>query len=282
MFSTFIFAVREFFEAFIIVGIFLGISKKLGLAREKEILCATLLGIAISLLLPVGAFMLGENARYVLNERNAELLEGYLMIFSGFFIAYVVFSLHAFFVRKRAHALIGAHRKLERNIFDVSLFATIVFFVIREGFEIALFTGTASLFSTFLENIYGLLLGFAGASVVGGLTFIGYLTIPIGKIFKATEYLILLLGASFVKNGVSELIEVYSSIHINRVFTFSFPFLPHPGSFLGSFIKHIIGIEQRMGLLQLVIMASYMIGIYYFLMRQSRLPSRPSSTKYPL
>lgn len=82
------------------------------------------------------------------------------MIFSGVFIAYVVSSLHTFFILHRSKTIIFAHQKIQQNIFDLSLFATIIFFDVIEGFEIALFTATTSLFSKFIENILGLFGGF--------------------------------------------------------------------------------------------------------------------------
>ena len=209
MLTTLVISLREFLEVFLIIGVFLGISRKLKLKREKEIILASLIGILISFILPVSVFLLGDKARIILSEKNAELLEGYLMIFSGFFIAYVIFSLHNFFVLKRSKHIISAHQKLQQNIFDVSLFLTIIFFIIREGFEIALFTATTSLFSKFMENLAGLFIGFASSSVLGVLTFLAYLKFPISKVFTLTEYLIIILGASFVKNGFSELFEVY-------------------------------------------------------------------------
>src|SRR3989344_1654331 len=189
MLTTLVISLREFLEVFLIIGVFLG--------------------IAISFMLPITTFLLGDKARAVLSEKNAELLEGYLMIFSGFFIAYVIFSLHNFFALKRSKHIISAHQKLQKNIFDISLFLTIVFFIIREGFEIALFTATTSLFTKFLENLAGLFIGFTISSVLGVLTFLAYLKFPISKVFKITEYLIVILGASFVKNGFTELFEVY-------------------------------------------------------------------------
>ena len=156
MITTMVISLREFLEVFLIIGVFLGISKKLKIKREKEIILASVIGVIISLLLPITVFLLGDKARVVLTEKNAELLEGYLMVFSGFFIAYVIFSLHNFFVLKRSKSIITTHQKLQQNIFDLSLFFTIVFFIIREGFEIALFTATVSLFSKFIENLAGL------------------------------------------------------------------------------------------------------------------------------
>ena len=138
----------------------MGISKKLNIKREKEIVFASLIGIIISIGLPIFVFLFSQQASRILTEKNAEILESYLMIFSGFFIVYVVFSLHNFFVLNRSKTIIKSHQKLQQNIFDLSLFLTI-FFVVREGFEIALFTATTSLFFKFIENLFGLILGFS-------------------------------------------------------------------------------------------------------------------------
>ena len=139
---------------------FLGISKKLNIKREKEIVFASLIGIIISIGLPIFVFLFSQQASRILTEKNAEILESYLMIFSGFFIVYVVFSLHNFFVLNRSKTIIKINKKLQKNIFYLSLFLTI-FFVVREGFEIALFTATTSLFFKFIENLFGLILGFS-------------------------------------------------------------------------------------------------------------------------
>ena len=116
MLTTLVVSLREFLEVFLIIGVFLGISRKLKLKREREILFASLLGISISFIIPISVFLLGDKARLILSEKNTELLEGYLMIFSGFFIAYVVFSLHNFFALKRSKHIISAHKKLQQNI----------------------------------------------------------------------------------------------------------------------------------------------------------------------
>src|SRR3972149_4871345 len=94
MLATGLIAFREFLEAFLIVGVFLGISKKLKLKREVEIGLAAVVGIVVSLLMAIATYAFGDQARGILTEKNAELLESYLMIFSGFFLAYVIFSLH--------------------------------------------------------------------------------------------------------------------------------------------------------------------------------------------
>src|SRR6266581_531975 len=94
MFTTATIAFREFLEAFLLIGIFIGIDRKFKLGKQREILLAATLGIVISLLLPVVVFLFANEAKSVVTEKNSDLLEGYLLTFSGFFLAYVVFSLH--------------------------------------------------------------------------------------------------------------------------------------------------------------------------------------------
>lgn len=270
MLPTLVISLREFLEVFLIIGVFLGVSKKLNLHREKEIILASALGISISLILPVLIFLIGDRAQIIFNEQNAELIEGYLMIFSGFFIAYVVFSLHKFFVLGRSKTIIEAHEKMKKNIFDLALFATIVFFIIREGFEIALFTGTTSLFSKFSENISGLLLGFGIASILGLITFFAYTKFPIGKVFKITEYMIILLGAAFVKNGLDELAEVYFDIHLSNLIPIKLSFLPSTEHYVGHFLHNMTGLEQNFSLVSLGIMLSYFAFIYFLFFKKNR------------
>ncbi len=271
MLTTFVIAFREFLEAFLIIGVFLGISKKLKIKREREIITASAIGVLFSLIMPLVVFLVGEKAGTILSEKNAELLEGYLSVFSGFFLAYVIFSLHNFFRLKRSKYIISAHEKLKQNLFDLSLFLTIVFFIIREGFEIALFTATVSLFSRFIENVIGLFLGFASSGLIGLLTFLAYIKLPIGKIFKYTEYLIILLGASFVKNGVNELLEIYFDIHLSRILPLNLHLLPEKNSFLGHFISNMFGLERQFSIAKLAVMLSYVLIVYLiFLRKQNR------------
>ena len=264
MLTTAIIAFREFLEAFLIVGVFLGISRKLKLKKEMEIGLAAIIGIVFSLLLATGTYLFGDRAHGILTEKNAELLESYLMIFSGLFLAYVIFSLHNVLRHSRASTLIKAHQKLQENAFDISLFFTIIFLVVREGFEIALFTASISLFSVFIQNFIGLMLGFVSAAILGIMTFFAYIKFSIGKVFKVTEYMIILLGASLVQNGITELLKHGFDIHLSRIFSLPLNFLPHKSSLIGHMIKSFIGVDREFSLARLAIMAGY-VGVIYLL-----------------
>ncbi len=271
MISTTIISFREFLEAFLIVGVFLGISKKLKIKKEIEIGVAALVGILTSLLLSTIVYSFGDQARSVLNEKNAELLEGYLMIFSGFFLAYVIFSLHNILRRNQGGDIIFSHEKLRAHSFDFSLFSTITFLVFREGFEIALFTASSSLFSAFMQNFIGLIAGFIGASILGVATFAAYVKFPIAKVFKTTEYLIILLGASLVQNGLTEILEHGMNIELGKILSLPLKFLPEKSTVAGHFINSFFGIDREFSLSRLVIMLIYVLIIYLIFFKNRRL-----------
>lgn len=268
MITTAVISFREFMEAFLIVGVFLGISRKLNLKKEFEIGLASLVGVIFSLLLTTVTYLFGNRIQAVLTEKNTELLEGYLMVFSGLFISYVVFSLHNVIHRSRAGSLIKAHQKMQERIFDFSLFSTIVFLVAREGFEIALFTASTSLFFVFMQNFIGLILGFASASILGLMTFFAYIKFSIGKVFKYTEYMIIILGASLVQNGITELLEHGFDINLAKIMSFPLNFLPHKSTLIGHMMKSFFGLDREFSFSKFLIMLTYILVIY--LLRRRR------------
>lgn len=270
MITTSVISFREFLEAFLIVGVFLGISKKLNLKKEFEIGLASAIGLLLSLLLASSTYFFGNQVRGVLTEKNAELLEGYLMVFSGLFISYVIFSLHDVINKSRAGNLIQVKQKLNEKSFDFSLFSMIVFLVIREGFEIALFTASTSLFSIFIQNFIGLMLGFVAASVLGIMTFFAYIKFSISKIFKFTEYMIIILGAALVQNGITKLLEHSFNIYLSKIIPMPLDFLPHKSTIIGHMLKSFFGISREFSLSKLAIMGGYFLIIYFMFLRKEK------------
>lgn len=270
MIATGLISFREFLEAFLIIGVFLGISKKLKLKKELEISLAAITGIILSLLLATGTYFFGNEVRGILTEKKAELLEGYLMIFSGIFITYVIFSLHEVINKSRTGTLIKVKQKLNEKVFDFSLFSMIFFLVMREGFEIALFTASTSLFSVFIQNFIGLMLGFVAASILGVMTFFAYIKFSIGKIFRFTEYMIIVLGAALVQNGITELLEHSFDIHLSKILSIPLNFLPHKSTVIGHMLKSFFGISREFSFSKLAIMGGYFLIIYLLFLKKKR------------
>lgn len=270
MITTAVIAFREFLEAFLIVGVFFGISKRLNLHKEMEIGAAALTGVAISLLLTLSTYVFGNFARGVLTEQNADILQSYLLIFSGIFISYVAFSLHGLLRKGRGSSVLMAHKKMQQHVFDVSLFFTIVFLVMREGFEIALFTASVSLFSAFIQNFWGLIAGLLAAAAVGMSTFVASIRFPIAKVLKATEYMIVVLGASLTQNGITILMDKHFHVSLSGIGSFHLSYLPEEGSVIGHLLGSFLGIDRDFSAMRLCIMAAYAATVYMVFLRKKK------------
>lgn len=266
--TTAVIAFREFLEVFLLVGVFFGISKKLQIKKEFEIGLAAAIGILLSFLLATGTYFIGDQARSLITEENMDLLEGYLLVFSGLFIAYVVLSLHKTMGEHRKKLLQDTHTKLQQEVFDTSLFLTIVFMVLREGFEIALFTASTSLFSVFLQNVLGLLVGFFLAGCIGFVTYTAFIKMPLGKVFKWTEYLILLIGAGLLQNGLTILLEEYFHLDLSKMLPLPVSFIPDEDNVFGHILHSLFGIDNEFSVVRLLSMLIY-IGIVYILFLRS-------------
>lgn len=268
MLSIVIIAFREFLEAFLIVGVFLGVSRKLSLKKETEIIIATVIGISLSFILSTATYAFGDGARAVLTEERAEVLGNYLMLFSGFFIGYVIFSLHRRISDNKKIIIKKAKTQLENNVFDFTLFATIIFMVTREGFEIALFTASTSLFAVFFQNMLGLLIGFGVAAIFGTLAFFAYAKFPIQKVFRITEYMIMLLGASMVQVGITELLAHQFNFRIGDILSFGMHFMPSQDTLIGHALQSFTGVDAEFSVPRLTIMVVYITTIYFLFMKK--------------
>jgi len=271
MFTTLVIAFREFLEVFLIIGLFLGVSKKLNLKKELEIVLAGTNGILLSLLLITITYVFGDYARAVLTEKNADALESYLLMFSGLFIVYVVFSLHKTMNKNHREKIAKTQEKMAQKVFDVSLFLTIVFLILREGFEIALFTASTSLFSSFLQNVLGLVVGLLFAGIIGVLTSLAYVKIPLKHVFRITEYFIILLGASLFQNGITTFLNTHFNISLSHILSFHLGFLPGEDTFVGGFLQNFFGIDAGFSAVRLLIMVGYIGAVYGLFIRQTSL-----------
>src|SRR5947207_12346316 len=121
----------------------------------------------------------------------------------------------------------------------------IVFLVSREGFVITLFTASTSLFAVFFQNMLGLIIGFGIAVIFGTVAFFAYTKFPLQKVFRVTEYMIILLGASLVQVGTTELLEHLFGYHLGDIFSFGWTFLPAEESVIGHFVRSFTGIDQE-------------------------------------
>lgn len=199
---------REFTEIFFIIGIFMGLTRNLKLKREKEIVVASGIGILFSILLPLLLFFIEKKIKLPLSEDFIDIIENIMMILTGFFIVYVIFSIHKVFAANRDKLIRQAKQKLAVSGFDISLFLTIILLITREGLEIAFFTASVSWVSKLAENVIGLFLGLLAAVIIGLLSFVFYTRFPLKKIYRLTEGLIIVMAGFYIVSGSANLIKL--------------------------------------------------------------------------
>lgn len=269
MFASFLISFREYLEVFLIVGVFVGIDQKLSLGKTRNIVITSIIGILLSLVLPMLTFYVSDISKSIITAQSASVLEGYLMVFSGVFLAYIVISLHRYFKRLRGREILLLHERMGTHTFSYTLYATILFFILREGFEIALFTTSTSLFSTFVQNMFGLLGGFVLAAVCGICVTRAYVRISLQRVMVTTEYLIIMLGAALVKNGVAELAESQLGTSLSTMGSLPLGFLPDTSTFAGSLLKSLTGLEPQFSYAMMLIMFIYTMYVYWLGMKKT-------------
>ena len=201
MFESLVITLREGIEAALVVGIILTYLERTGRTRLRAPVFAGLgLGVAAS---AAGAWLVA--ALGVDEERY----EGWLMLAGAVFVLSMVF-----WMWRTARGLRqGIETRVERIAGGGSsavawwLGVLTFFLILREGIETVLFLAAVNLTTDSLRSFAGGLLGIALA-VAFGVAFVrGTVRIDLGRFFKVTEIVLLVLAAQLLIGGLHELGE---------------------------------------------------------------------------
>jgi hypothetical protein len=173
----------------------------------KKIYVAGGIGFLIALLLPMILFVLINYYKINVNEELFEKIEGPMMIFSGTFIIMTVFVFHSFFHKKRGIVMnLISSLKPEQKLFSMGIPLVLLSLIVQEGFEIALFTSTTILMSSFVANMIGL-----GTGLVAAFGTVYIVSAFLSRQFRSriitlTKWLLIGVGLFHVMYGVMEMI----------------------------------------------------------------------------
>jgi FTR1 family protein len=204
MFEALVITLREGVEAALVIGIILAALERSGRgALKRQVFAGLGAGIAASL---VGAVVV---ARLGISEEH---WEGWLMLLGAVFVASMVFWMW--------RTAAGLKRAIESRVASVTssgaagkapagwglLFLTFVL-VLREGLETVLFLAAVNLTTEALLSFLGGLLGLVLAAIFGVALVRGSVRIDLGRFFKVTEIVLLVLAAQLLIGGLHELGE---------------------------------------------------------------------------
>jgi FTR1 family protein len=216
MLPVFAVAFREFLEAFLSVGVLLGISSKFNLNRTKGILGGSIVGFIVIFILATVVFGADSAVLKHLPKNSLNLIEGWLFTLSSLFVAYAVFSLHKILAIYSQQDIKKAEEKANKYKSSYWLLPFTAFlFVFKEGCEGIFFNVTNGLFYSFSQDLLGFGLAFL-AALLCGLLIQNFLNlISLKRIFRITEVFIIFVGVDAITEGLETLATYYFNIDIS-------------------------------------------------------------------
>lgn len=194
---------RETLEAALIIAIVLGASRGMP-ARLRWVFGGAGLGLAGAVVVAFFAGAISDAAQ----GRGQELFNAGVLLVAVVMLAWhnIWMSGHA---RKHAaemHAL--GHDVLAGTKPLSAMLLVTALAVLREGAETVLFLyGLYAGGADRLDLTLGSLLGLAGGATIGALLYFGLVRIPLGKFFKVTGLIVLLLAAGLAANAANYLAQ---------------------------------------------------------------------------
>jgi len=264
MLPSFLLALREGVEAALIIGIVLGVLKKMNrMDRAPRVWLGALAAAAISVL---GAI--------VLNVVGAEFEGGAEQAFEGvtMLIAAGVLTWMVFWMQKQGRRIqIGLEADVKMALTrgqDWALFSVAFFAVVREGLELALFL-TAANFSTPEAGVEAPILGWLGgvlglvaAAVIGWLLFDTTAKLNLRRFFQLTSVLLIVFAAGLVGHAVHEFNELgWIPPVVEHVYDVN-AVVPEDTTF-GLFLKALFGYNGNPSLTETLAYAGYFAVIVF-------------------
>jgi high-affinity iron transporter len=256
MIAALLLAFREGLEAALILGVVLGILRRLGRMDQAR---AVWLGAGVAGLVSLAAG-LGLQALGIAFEGQAEqIFEGFAMLLAAGVLTWMIFwmgrqgrALQADLERDVRRAVLGTRQW--------ALFSLAFLAVLREGIELALFLTAAAFTATAGATVIGGLIGLGAAAAAGWLLFTSTRRLDVRLFFRVTSVLLIVVAAGLVAHGIHEFNEVgWIPPVVEHVWDVN-PILDE-GSGVGQLLKALFGYNGNPSLTEVVGYAGYWLVI---------------------
>ena len=264
---------REGLEAALIVGIVLGVLRRMGYSdRSRPVWAGVLAAIVVS----VGAGLALNALGMALEGRGEEIFEGVAMLLAAGVLTWMIFWMQRQSQNIRAELESDVRRavgtKSTRALFSLAFVA-----VVREGIETVLFLTAAAFSTSPVQTLVGGALGLLVAVGLGWLLFAAGRRLDVRAFFRATSLLLILFAAGLVAHGVHELQEAaILPTLLEHVWDINF-ILDEQGGF-GMFLKALFGYNGNPSLLEVIAYAAYLIIVGTAGSRQGRVMVQAART----
>jgi high-affinity iron transporter len=277
MLASALITLREGLEAALIVGIVLGVLRKLGHTdRSRVVWAGVLAAVVVSATAGFSLNALGV----ALEGRGEEIFEGVAMLLAAGVLTWMIFWMQRQGRHIQAELELDVHRAATTsNVW--ALFSLAFVAVVREGIETVLFLTAAAFSATPAQTLIGSAVGLVVAVALGWLMFAAGKRLDVRAFFRVTSVLLILFAAGLVAHGVHELQEAgLLPTLVEHVWDIN-PILDE-NSTMGSILKALFGYNGNPSLLETVSYAAYylMVGVVIGLEQRIAI-SKPEFSGHP-
>ncbi len=256
MLASALITLREGLEAALIVGIVLGVLRKLGHTdRSRPVWAGVLAAVVVS----VAAGLALNGLGVAFEGRGEQIFEGVAMLLAAGVLTWMIFWM------QRQGRQIQAELELDVRRASIAgspwaLFSLAFVAVVREGIETVLFLTVAAFSATPAQTLVGGALGLTVAVVLGWLVFAAGKRLDVRAFFRMTSVLLILLAAGLVAHGVHELQEArLLPTLVEHVWDIN-PILDEHSA-VGTFLKALFGYNGNPSLLEVIAYGVYFVGV---------------------
>jgi high-affinity iron transporter len=252
MIAALLITLREGLEAALIVGVVLGVLRKLGrMDRSKPVWIGVAVAIAASIVSGLALNALGV----AFEGRGEEIFEGAAMLLAAGVLTWMIFWMQRQGRNVQADLESDVHQAVSVGS-AWALFSLAFVAVLREGIETVLFLTAAAFSATPAETLIGGALGLGIAVVLGWLMFAAGRRLDVRAFFRVTSVLLILFAAGLLAHGVHELQEAaLLPTFVEHVWDVNF--ILDENSTVGAFLQALFGYNGNPSLIEVISYVAY-------------------------
>jgi high-affinity iron transporter len=257
MLASALITLREGLEAALIVGVALGVLRRLGYAdRSKPVWAGVLVAVLVSVVAGLALNALGV----AFEGRGEEIFEGVAMLLAATVLTWMIFWMQRQGRQVQTELELDVRRATASDN-AWALFSLAFVAVVREGIETVLFLTAAAFSATPAQTLIGGVLGLLIAVALGWMMFTAGKRLNVRAFFRTTSILLILFAAGLLAHGVHELQEAsLLPTIIEHVWDMNH-ILDEDGT-VGVFLKALFGYNGNPSLVEVTSYLGYFLAIY--------------------
>lgn len=252
MVSSFLIALREGLEAFLIVGILISYLFKI---NQKRYIKHVIFGAALAIVLSIGLAYLVELIFGGFEGKIEQIFEGVVMLLAVIVLTYMIFWMNKQAKNIKSDIEVSVEKAIDKGkVFSLFFLGFIIVF--REGIETVLFFRAISFQTGARELVIGGVIGIISSIVIALIFFISTLKLNLSLFFKITGILILLISAGLLSASMHEFQEakllpvIWDNVYdLSKVI--------NQDSITGGILKSLFGYNASPSLLEVIIYIAY-------------------------